>query len=166
MTHIVALTGISGVGKSTLVKILAGTIPLHHFQASALIKEERDAAGESIAHDHLRLADIDENQQLLVRGFRRKALEASGLILLDGHTIIEREDKLTSVPAAVYERRRGDQHRVRPLFSVERLSNVQDAAAEQAASICSTLGIELHIRRPIDVEAIAIIIRNVGMRRS
>lgn len=182
---VVALTGISGVGKSTSIKALEALIPLRHFQAGALIKEGRDAAGASIPHDHLRLADLDENQQLLIRGFQRKAAEGSSLILLDGHTIIEKEDRLIPIPATVFgaigiakmifladdpaiilERRRSDHSRKRPLPSIAGLRNIQESALEQATVICGALGVELYVRRPLEMQAVANILQPLAASRN
>lgn len=179
---VVALTGISGVGKSTLVEAVSSLIPLHHFQASALIKEGRDTTlgVAAVAHDHLRLANTDENQMLLVRGFRRRAVNVSGLVILDGHTMIEKDDRLMPIaktvfeeigisamifleddPAFILERRRGDTSRSRPLPSIERLKATQDAALRQAAELCEVLEIQLHVRGPSEIEAIALTLKNL-----
>lgn len=172
--HTIALTGVSGVGKTTLAQLLAATTPLEHLQASALIKEGRSAAGEAIAQDELRLIDLDENQRFLVDGFRLAAASRRGLIILDAHTVIEKEDEIVPIgaavfraiginsmtfleddPAAIAERRRGDGSRIRPPPNVDRIAQIQKFAREQAVAICSSLEIALHVRRPNQHAAIA-----------
>jgi adenylate kinase len=166
--QVIALTGVSAVGKSTLIKALAASIPLEHLQASALIKEGRHASSDAaLTQDQLRLVDIDENQQLLIRGFRLKAGVRTGLVILDGHTVIEREDGLTRIdsrvfgaigidcmmllvddPIAIAQRRLNDTSRKRPVPSVDDLRFIQDQAREHAVAICRALGVPLHVFRP------------------
>jgi adenylate kinase len=168
MRQVVAFTGLSGVGKSTLIKTLAASVPLEHLQASALIKEGRQAVGDAvITQDQLRLFDIDENQNLLIRGFRLKARAIMGLIILDGHTVIESDDGLTRIdarvfgaigidsmifladdPEAIAQRRLNDPARKRPVPRVDKLRLIQEVAREHASAICRTLDIPLHICRP------------------
>lgn len=162
--HVVAFTGLSGVGKSTLITTLAASIPLEHLQASALIKEGRHAAGDTtLTHDQLRLGDIDENQQFLIRGFRLKADRYTGLVILDGHTIIEGNNELTRIDARVFgamgtgsmvfladdaeaiaHRRRNDVARKRPVPSIDCLRLIQEEAVGHAATICRLLSIPLY----------------------
>jgi len=166
--QVIALTGLSGVGKSTLTKTLAASVPFECLQASALIKEGRLAVGDAgITQDELRLVDIDENQNLLIRGFRLKARASKGLIVLDGHTVIERDDGLTRIDARVFgaigidsmifladdpgdivERRRNDTVRKRRLLSIDTMRLIQENAQDHAAAICRTLGKPLHVFRP------------------
>jgi adenylate kinase len=172
---VVALTGLSGVGKSTLIKALAAMVPLEHLQASALIREGQQASGDAaLTQDQLRLVDIDENQQLLVSGFQLMAGKSKGLIIVDGHTVIERDGGLTRIdarvfgalgihsmiflvddPDAIATRRRNDTVRKRPLPSIDRLQLIQNQALEHADAICRTLAIPLYVYRPDEVALIA-----------
>ena len=166
--RVIAFTGLSGAGKSTLIKKLTASIPLEHLQASALIKEGRHSSGDTtIEQDQLRLVDIDENQKFLIRGFRIKASTNTGLVILDGHTVIERDDGLTRIDARVFgaigiecmiflvedpqviaERRRNDTARKRPVPSIDDLRTIQETARHHALAICQTLGVQLHVFRP------------------
>jgi adenylate kinase len=165
---IVALTGLSGVGKSTLIATLATSVPLMHVQASALIKEARHASGGATpTQDQLRLLDIDENQKLLVRGFTLKTSTSTGLIVLDSHTVIERDNELSRIdarvfgaigidrmifladdPEAIIHRRRNDATRKRAVLSVDRLRTIQEEAQAHAVTICRAIGVSLQIFRP------------------
>jgi adenylate kinase len=95
--RIVALTGIAGVGKSTLVTALGASIRLEHLKASKLIQEGRDASDVTVSHDALRLANLDENQRFLIQGIAVKTNSRRALFVLDGHTAIERVDGLTLI---------------------------------------------------------------------
>lgn len=165
---VIALTGISGVGKSTLIKALAESVPLEHLQASALIKEGRQASGDAelVTQDQLRHVDIDENQKFLIRGFEVSARMSTGLIILDGHTVIEQDSGLTRIdprvfgaiginsmifladdPVSIAARRISDATRKRPAPSLDNLRLIQETAQAHASTICGTLGIPLHIFR-------------------
>jgi adenylate kinase len=117
--------------------------------------------------DQLRLVDIDENQRFLIRGFRLKADTTTGLIILDGHTVIERDGGLTRIdprvfgaigidsmifladePEALAKRRRDDTTRNRPMVTVDNLRLAQEEAKDHAAVICRALSIPLQIFRP------------------
>lgn len=172
---IVALTGISGVGKSTVLKTLSTSISFQHLQASALIKAGRHASGDiAVTHDQLRLVDIDENQQFLIRGFRLNAGASTSLVILDGHTVIERDTGLTHIdarvfgaigidsmifladdPEAIGQRRRNDTSRKRPVLSVDALRLIQEQAEDHAVEICKALGVPLHKFRPDQTALIA-----------
>jgi adenylate kinase len=183
--QVIALTGLSGVGKSTLIRALAVSIPLEHLQASVLIKEGRHAIGDAtITQDQLRFVDIGENQNLLIRGFRLKAGTSNRLIILDGHTVIERDDGLTLIdarvfgaigidgmifladdPEAIAKRRRDDPARRRPVPSVDRLRLVQEEAQRHAVAICLALSVPLQIFCPNQPELIAQALRKQPVRQ-
>jgi adenylate kinase len=172
--HIVAITGLSGVGKSTLVRALASMIPFQHLQASALIRNARQSERDQPTLDQLRSADLDENQELLIRGFARAASQRPRLIVLDGHTVIERADSLFLIEPAVFgaiginsmiflaedcselaKRRCQDKSRQRSLRSVEQLRSMQDQALLHAREICQVLGIQIDVFGSNDVGAAA-----------
>jgi adenylate kinase len=173
MKRIIAITGVSGVGKSTFVRSLAMTVPLEHLQASTLIQEGRNAAGEMVIQDQLRLVDLDENQRFLVAGFRLATASKRGFIILDAHTIIEKGNEIIPIdagifgavgistmifleddPAAIADRRRGDASRVRLVPHVDRLSQIQDVARKQALIICRTLNVALYVYHPSQFAAV------------
>ena len=75
--------GVHGVGKSTCCGQVAQLAAALHVTASEVIRRER---AEAIAPSGKLVADVDGNQNLLVRGFRTYQAEAGATpILLDGH---------------------------------------------------------------------------------
>jgi adenylate kinase len=72
-------------------------------QASTLIKNAREAlGGQPIGHDRLRFADLGENQQLLIQGFEASVDNDTPLVVLDGHSIIERDGNYVLIDPAVF----------------------------------------------------------------
>src|SRR5690242_8893414 len=101
---VVAVAGLSGVGKSTLLTRLKNAIPMQILQASALIKEARASRdGESLTLDALRAVDLDENQRLLAQGFARRVDRAASLVVLDCHTVIETPGGLIRIDPRVFD---------------------------------------------------------------
>lgn len=171
---IVALTGLSGVGKSTLLVAVAVRLPLQHLQASALIKKGRETMlGQAMEQDQLKYSDLDENQRLLVHGLEASFDSANQLVVLDSHTVIERETDHFVVDPAVFaavgiaamiflhdepqeieKRRDNDQSRKRPRKDAADLAKVQAEAAAQAELICRKVGVPLYVETPSNVDGV------------
>lgn len=163
----VAVAGLSGVGKSTLLTRLKSAIPMQVLQASALIKEARTLRdGQNLTLDALRGADLDENQKLLAQGFARRVDRAAPLVVLDCHTIIETPSGIVRIdprvfapmnvramvfledePEQIARRRRNDTTRRRP--SAQNLGSVQAEAMQQACTIAAELSIPLFVHHPV-----------------
>jgi len=174
MQSIVAFVGVSGVGKSTLLKKLSECCAFQHLQASALIAEMRSAEGVAkSSSDHLRLANIDENQELLTRAFHVKRNPEISLIIIDGHTLIDTPSGLIDIgapvfaelgvtqfvfladdPQSIFERRLRDQTRNRPKRSVEELDHQQTQALLSAFRASVQLNVPLQVFTPSQFDAI------------
>lgn len=101
--RIIALVGLSGVGKSTLLKKVRKRILFMHLQASQLIKDELERKSSvTRTSEDLRTDVIIKNQKLLITAFRREATMYDGLIVLDGHVLVDTPDDLVEIPAAVF----------------------------------------------------------------
>lgn len=177
--HVAAITGLSGVGKSTLLRKLASTVSFQCLQASALIQEARQSDQRSLTPDQLRSLDLDENQKHLISGFTRAARQGSGLIVLDAHTVIEQDGHvvpigpdvfgaiginsmifLTEDSAELVKRRLSDRGRQRPINSPEQLRHIQDQAIRHAKEICRVLAIPISVVSPNDLGAITDLLRS------
>lgn len=161
---VVALVGLSGVGKSTLLKDARRGLVFEHLQASDLIKAERqERRGKPVAHDLLREGNIDDNQALLISGFTRRAPD-KGLIVLDGHTIIDTSDGLVEISPSVFSaidvsyfvvlvddvekialRRLSDTRRTRPVRSQEELAKHQERSVLAAYRAALALSVPLFV---------------------
>ena len=142
MSRRIALLGLSGVGKTTMLNRLSGQVAFTHLEASRLIKAEQ--ARRSIAaqsSEALRTGPVLDNQALLVAGFKHEARSIDGSIVFDGHSVIDGGNGLIKIPADVFAslelqaicvlqaapadilaRRRGDAARTRPARSVDALA--------------------------------------------
>ncbi len=142
---VVAVVGLSGVGKSTLLTSVRTSVSFVHLRASSLIKDELDFQQQkAFTHDTLREAPIDNNQVLLIAAFRRLAPN-SGLVVLDGHVMIDTPNGLVEIgpetfralevchfvvltarPEVIFQRRANDAGRRRPSRSVSELGGQQE----------------------------------------
>lgn len=160
-----AFVGISGVGKSTFLKMAMGKTPFLHLEASKLIKEELALVKKKVqTSEELRTGAVLDNQQLLVRAFHRNASGHEGLVVLDGHTVVDTGPGIQRIPTSVFaaidvrsilflqddpelirSRRTGDTSRVRPERSVREIEHHQREAMLAAADIAYQLDIVLKI---------------------
>jgi len=134
-----------------------------HLQASALIKAEQAARNQAVgSSEDLRLGPVLDNQSLLVSAFRRATHGYSGLVIFDGHTVIDGANGPLPIPSSVFQeigceqiifihdtgsaiaaRRSNDIQRKRPQLSADELDHHQDLALAAAQVIAGELGIEL-----------------------
>lgn len=171
MKRVFALVGLSGVGKSTLIRAVHDHLPLLHLQASNLIKEEQARQNAAISSsEQLRLGPVLDNQQLLVNGFAHASAEAVGLVIFDGHAVIFGEDTATEIPSDVFRslgceriimveadpkvirtRRATDPHRARPDLKTEVLDRQQRLARQVAERIATDLSIDFQLLQSGDI---------------
>ena len=158
---VIALAGILGVGKSTVLNQLNQSVDFQHLVASELISSERQNRSEAeTAQDELRKGDIDDNQALLIAGFRRLSKAESPTVVMDGHTVIDTPSGVVPVglevfrsigtthmvmlvdePNTILMRRKKDSTRNRPERSAQELANYQNASQIEGFCVCLNLGI-------------------------
>lgn len=154
---IVALFGISGVGKTTLARAVRELVPnMLHLQASELM---RAALGQS--SEALRTAPsdtIDRNQLVLIEAFRiEQNRHPDAPILFDGHSLIDTPGGLVDIsaevilaltpshivflrdePAQILARREEDRNRTRPPRTTLQIAESQSRALNNAQAYAET----------------------------
>jgi adenylate kinase len=154
--NVVALTGISGVGKTTFLKNLAKYISFQHLTAGSLINAGKQSNPQE--RDTLRFNSLDENQNLLIEGFFACRNSEASIVTLDGHVIIDTNKGLEKISPEVFQRlgitfmvhleavalqisinRATDEVRKRPLYSQETLAKHQDLSRKHALSVADYL---------------------------
>lgn len=150
--RVVAVLGISGVGKTTMVSTFIRHHPwAHSVRGSALLKEA-SAVSDTEALRTASASDIQANQDRLTSAFselRRRHPDRH--IIFDGHSLIDNDNGLVIVPTATFAqlapslilfveddpnailtRRLADVRRVRPRRSVNEIAAHQHTAKETA----------------------------------
>jgi len=167
---IIALVGISGVGKTTFLKRLSSQLDFQHLTAGSLIRRARNI--EEISRDDLRLADIDGNQRLLIEGFHLACDRSASHVILDGHCIIHDDLGLEYIDSRVFSElgiemlvhleadlrqiqtnRAGDFARNRPFLEIDELQAHQLISFTHAQAIASKLGISFKRVSPSDLNS-------------
>lgn len=100
---IVAITGVSGVGKSYFVEEIKKDVNIQHLQASSLIKEGAiQKSSDYFGQDFLRENDIDINQLNLIRGFNGLKDDYVDIVL-DSHTVIDTPRGYSYISPSVFK---------------------------------------------------------------
>lgn len=158
--RVIALVGVSGVGKTTFLKRVGAACDFQHLTAGSLIAKAKSV--KPAARDSLRLSDLDENQRLLVRGFTETRDPAAQTVILDGHVVIHHATGLSPIasqvfsclgidliahleddPARIHSNRTLDTYRKRPSLSIEVIRNHQARSLAEAHRVAGDLKIEV-----------------------
>jgi adenylate kinase len=166
---VVFVGGVHGVGKSTCCAQVAQLDGCLHVTASEIIRRER---AQAIASAGKLVADVDGNQELLIRGFHAFRQQAgTSPILLDGHFAmrnglggiqsvsvdvftslgIDRVVCLTDEPSAIAARVRQRDGTAPPDREVAEL---QDAELQHGRNIAATLAIPFMLLQGGDIEGL------------
>jgi adenylate kinase len=160
--RVIVVVGLSGVGKSTSLIRAQEMVDFTLLRASGLIQDERTRIQKTaLGPDDLRNRDIAENQELMRSAFNRLA-PASGLVVLDGHVIIDTPTGLVEVPPYLFKslgvskiivltetpeeilrRRNLDRTRTRPLRSLD------DLRMQQERTVLAAHRVALELRVPL-----------------
>jgi adenylate kinase len=101
---IIAVVGVSGVGKSTLLKKLQSKLSFQYLQASDVIRQQiQHEESQSLSSEALRRANIDESQRFLISGFDRLRDPDVLIVVLDGHVVIDSPSGLVDIDSAVFK---------------------------------------------------------------
>lgn len=178
--HVLALAGLSGAGKTTLIAAVRDQCAISHFSASDLIKEQINLErNEPKTSEDLRVGDVAGNQDRLSLAFRRTAAEVQGDIILDCHTLIDTPSGLLEISASVFEsvgvtdfaflmveprelhhRRTMDSTRSRPSRTLSELEYQQQRALDVTRTIASSLAVPFHVVSAAPVEALITIVKD------
>lgn len=172
---IIALVGISGVGKTTFLKRLSKLLDFQHLTAGSLIAGARNAGEQT--RDDLRFADVDENQRLLIEGFDLACDRSATHIIIDGHCIIHGDVGVQQIDSRVFAKlgvglmvhleadpqqvqinRSRDKVRDRPSLQLDELDAHQALSLAHAQNIASELKIDLQQIRHSDLDALVKVI--------
>lgn len=164
---VVALVGLSGVGKSTLLRHIAADIEFTHLEASQLIKSELQLQMKSRTSEELRKGNIAGNQHLLISGFQRAVGTRPGPFVVDGHVLIDTDTGIVEIASSVFEalgvelfcfvqaapeqiveQRLADAQRSRPNRTADEIAAQQDLGLIVCGRIARRLGVPAIIISP------------------
>jgi adenylate kinase len=153
---VIFVAGIHAVGKSTACKAVSNEFGIPHFTASQIIRDEKYSA---VSANSKLVADVADNQRLLIQGVSR--LLNNGYFLLDGHFTMRRKSDgeieaiqvdvfrelhvgrivlFTDHPEEISKRMHA---RDGVLHSVEMFQSHQDAEIAHAEHVASVLGVPI-----------------------
>lgn len=163
--RISAVVGLSGAGKTTLIRTASEIVDFVHLSASDLIKAQikRDE-GSELGSEILRLGSIPDNQTRFVEAFKAQASGVGKHIVLDCHTMIDTPSGLERVPtgtfravmvsefiflyvdpAEIFKRRSQDVDRIRPCRRIDELGDQQELALQATYEISNALEIPITV---------------------
>ncbi|WP_425469715.1 ATP-binding protein [Paraburkholderia unamae] len=163
--NVVFVGGVHGVGKSTTCECVASTYGYAHVSASDLIRRER---ADAVAANGKLVNDVEGNQYLLIRGFRRfRDLGNTRCILLDGHFVLRDSDgDIQRLPLSVFRALAPSrivcfeddpvaiasrlQQRDLNQVEVNQVSSLQDQELSHASDVASDLRVPLTALRAFD----------------
>lgn len=178
MVKVVAVFGLSGVGKTWLISRYAVSSEALHVQASQLLRQETTKlTGEAVTNEGLRKGAVLDNQSLLVQAFSKVAASATKPIIFDGHCVVDTGDRLIEIPsgvikallpsgivfvhdraAAIVARRAGDIARARLVRSEGEIELQQERAVAVCRDYAKELGLGLHFVEAGDEAAFGVAI--------
>lgn len=171
---VIFVGGVYAVGKTTACESAEQITGLPRFSASELIRAEKASA---IPLRGKLVANVAENQDLLIRGVRR-AVNDHGRIILDGHFTIPNANKqIESVaaqvfseigvigaavfhdePAAIAERYRS---RDGESIAAEFVAQHQDAELSHARNVALMLNVPLKLLGAFDTDGLIDLVKSV-----
>lgn len=174
---VIFVGGVYAVGKTTTCTHVAKAMCIPHRTASSLINAEK---GNANSEEGKAVADIADNQNLLIRGVQRALTENGGRILLDGHFTIPNPDgQLARVTIEVFKALdvqgvvvlHDEPHAIAARFvardgerrSADIVAQHQRAELAHAQTVCDELGIPLMLLDAFDAAGLAQAIEQWGL---
>ncbi len=180
---IVAVFGVSGVGKSHMINGFIQSNPFAHAQASELLRKTKEELGSRVSAEDLRKGPVLDNQALLIDAFSKlRAVELRDIIF-DGHTIIDAGNQLIEIPfhviqaigpaaiihlwddsKAIASRRVSDVSRQRPARNADELDAHQRRSDALAQDYADRLGLPFCRIQSGEHERLAAFISSVNLK--
>lgn len=174
---VIFVGGVYAVGKTTACTHVARTMNISHHTASSLIKAEK---ANAIPGEGKVVADIADNQNLLIRGVQRALMENGGKVLLDGHfTLPNREGQIEQIAIEVFKALdiravvvlHDEPDAIAARFvardgvslSVDIVAQHQRAELAHAQAVCEELGIPLMLLDAFDAEGLTQAVEQWGL---
>lgn len=172
--RMILILGLSGIGKSSLIRRAAEIRIALHLAASNLIKAGLARRAEQATSEELRKGAVLDNQQVLLEEFQLAVSSTDRqLVIFDGHNVIDtptgpleipagvlsqlRPDIIIFVeddPAHIVARRAADTARTRPLRTPQELAAHQALAKSNAETLAANLGVPFYAVRSGDIDAL------------
>lgn len=100
MAGVILLSGIHGVGKSTVAEKLSKRFLIPNYTASKIIKKMKN---QNSSDSSKLVSNIDDNQKLLVKGIDN-ILSENNSFILDGHcTLLNADSKIEAINVMVFK---------------------------------------------------------------
>jgi adenylate kinase len=161
MAKVVAVFGLSGVGKSWMISRYTNAANVAHIQASKLMRDAI-AAQEAmmVTSEDLRSGPVLNNQNMLTDAFAKVRASEARPIIFDGHCMVDSGEQPIEIPievisrlqpsgiilvyapaAEIVSRRESDTSRQRPARTSSALSAQQDRCVVICTDYADRLGI-------------------------
>jgi adenylate kinase len=175
MAKVIAVFGLSGVGKSWMISRYAAATNVSHIQASRLMRDAKAAlVGGPVTSENLRRGPVLDNQSLLTDAFAKVLATEARSIIFDRHCLIDAGEQPIEIPVDVIRqlqpsgiilvhapadeivrRRESDGARDRPVRTAEILAAQQDRCIVICTDYAEQLGIRLEQVRAADERGFA-----------
>jgi adenylate kinase len=175
MTKVIAVFGLSGVGKSWMISRYAAAANVAHIQASQLMRDAIAAqATKSVSSEDLLRGPVLDNQKILTDAFDLARASETRPIIFDGHCLVDSGEQLIEIPLAVIrklqpsrivlvhaptveiaKRREMDTSRQRPIRTSEALAAQQSRCVILCTEYAERLGIAFDKVRSGDEQSFA-----------
>jgi adenylate kinase len=162
MAKVVAVFGLSGVGKSWIISRYASIANVAHIQANQLMRDAKAAlVAREVTSEDLRRGPVLDNQSLLTDAFAKVLSTEARPVIFDGHCLVDVGEQPIEIPVDVIrrlrpsgivlvrapageivKRRERDTSRKRPVRTADALAAQQD----RCVAICTVYAEHLGLK--------------------